>query len=118
MTKNEHNGWYNYETWLANLWMDNDEGSQSYWAEQAAQALADAKDTPSANFWLTGTEPFTTEERAVLELEKQLKDEFEEANPVGDRADVWADLMNAALSEVNWHEIAKGLIEAAKEATA
>jgi hypothetical protein len=23
MTKKEYNGWYNYETWLVNLWMGN-----------------------------------------------------------------------------------------------
>lgn len=92
MNKKEYNGWTNYETWAVNLWIDNDEGYQDYWNGRARE---------------TGNEPFTTEEKAVLALEKELKADFEENNPIGDQANVWADLMNAALSEVNWHEIAE-----------
>ena len=25
-----YNGWTNYETWLVNLWMDNEQGSQEF----------------------------------------------------------------------------------------
>jgi hypothetical protein len=44
-------------------------------------------------------------------LSDRLKNEIEEANPVADQASMWADLMGAALSEVNWHEIAEHYIE-------
>ena len=26
MNKKEYNGWYNYETWMVNLWMDERQG--------------------------------------------------------------------------------------------
>ena len=39
MNKNEYNGWYNYETWLVNLWMDNDQGSQEMWREHARESI-------------------------------------------------------------------------------
>lgn len=112
MTKLEHNGWYNYETWLVNLWIDNQEGSQRYWSEAAKEAFEEAENTVSANARLTGHEPFTQAERATLALSRQLKDEFEQAQP--ELEGFWADLIGAALSEVNWHEIAKHMIEEAE----
>ena len=105
----DYNGWTNYETWNVKLWIDNEQGSQEFWREQAQAAYDDARDTPSANAKLTGHEPFTHEERAALNLSRQLKDQFEEDAPdLG--ASCWADLLNAALSEVNWQEIAVSMI--------
>lgn len=113
MTKNEYNGWFNYETWLIALWIDNEEGSSDYWNEAAATALEEAKDTLSANARLTGHEPFTTEEKATFALERQLKESFEESQPELDG--FWADLLSAALSEINWHEVAAHYIDNAAE---
>lgn len=110
MTTNEgYNGWTNYETWCVSLWIDNEEPSYRRWREAAQECYDEARDTPSANARLTGREPFTHEERATLALERLLKSEFEEAAPVLDG--FWADMLNAAMSEVNWHEIAEHMIE-------
>ena len=97
-THKEHNGWYNYETWLVKLWIDNEEGSSRYWDETAQEVYDDAE--------ADGT--FTRDERAALDLADRLKDEFEEAQP--EVTGFWADLLNAAMSEVNWHEIAEHYI--------
>lgn len=90
MTNKEYNGWYNYETWLVSLWIDNDQGSQDYWMREADR--------------------FTRKHRhnAKYELADALKSQYEEAQPELDG--FWADLLNAALSEVNWHEIAEHMI--------
>lgn len=56
---------------------------------------------------------FTKAERAALDLMDELKDQHEEAMP--EVQGVFADLLNAAMSEVNWHEIAKHYIDAAVE---
>lgn len=96
MTRNEYNGWTNYETWVINLWMDNEEGSQRYWQEIATDYFkSDGEDAASG-------------------LADRLKEEHEEALPQVEG--FAADLLGAAMSEVNWYEIAEHLIEAAKEA--
>jgi hypothetical protein len=107
-TDKTYNGWANYETWNVKLWIDNEEPSYNYWQE-AAQECWDEATALSANARLTGREPFTREEKAVLALERRLKSEIEEGAPdLG--ASMWADLLGAALSEVDWHEIASSMI--------
>lgn len=106
MTQKEYNGWYNYETWLLKLWIDNDEGGQSYWNGRAQEAYDDAK----------ADRTFTKEERAKLDLADAIREHFEEAEAdILDRAGIqssfWADMLGAALSEVNWYEIASHMID-------
>jgi hypothetical protein len=45
----------------------------------------------------------------VYEISKQLKSEHEDNTPTV--TGVYADLLNAALSEVNWYEIAEAMID-------
>lgn len=90
MTNKNHNGWDNYETWAIALWLDNEQGSQDYWLERAEAANDD-----------------------VWTLSAELKDSHEEALP--EIQGFAADLLNAAMSEVNWDEIARHYIEMVKE---
>ena len=78
MTK-KYNGWTNYESWLVGLWLDNDEGSYTYWRDRAKQV-------------------------SKRELAKELKSAHEDAVTV---TGVFADLLNSALKSVNWEEVAK-----------
>lgn len=81
-----YNGWSNYETWAVKLWMDNEEWSQRYWAAEAEQY----RDNPSG-------------------LADAIRGEHEDGAPeLG--GTVFADLLNAALGEVDWFEIAESLI--------
>jgi len=98
-TEKGYNGWTNYETWAAKLWMDNEEGSYRHWGSEAQ----DAWDAAEAD----GT--FTREENAASALAEALKEDHESGMP--EVSGLWADLLNTALSEVNWHEIAASLIE-------
>lgn len=87
-----YEGWTNYETWCVKLWMDNDQGSQEYWAEMA-------------------------KELDLYDLENALENEHAEMAPASD-ASVYSDLMTHALGCVNWREIAesiKGEIEEEEE---
>ena len=90
MTRKEYNGWTNYETWVTKLWLDNDEGSYRYWADQARHA-------------------------DIATLAKQLESEHDEAIPENMTTGLFADLLTSALQEVNWEEIAESLIEENQE---
>jgi hypothetical protein len=95
----KYNGWTNYETWCVNLWLGNDQGSDEYWRETAQEIWNEAETEHS----------FTRDERATLDLADRLKDEIEENNPITE-AMLYSDLLSAAISEVNWYEIAEHFI--------
>ena len=103
-TTEKYNGWTNYETWNVALWIGNEEGSYTYWQE----AARDTWDNTEAD----GN--FTRNELAILNLSKRLKSELDddmEEMGVPKLTGFYADLLNAALSEVNWYEIAEHMIE-------
>lgn len=105
----KYNGWTNYETWNCKLWMDNTQGSQQFWREQAKEAKA----SPQYNEYLT------LERRQVHALADTMKAHFDEQAEawMGHQALFFADIVNAGLSRVNWHEIAEALIEECNEAS-
>lgn len=67
MNRKECHGWTNYETWLAKLWMDeeNYRSNSAQWCREYAE-----------EYWAEGLKGFA------------------------------ADIVNAAIREVNWAEIA------------
>jgi hypothetical protein len=101
-----YNGWTNYETWNVALWLNNEEGSYRHWTAEAQDCYDNAK----------ADNTFTRDERATIDLTDALKDSLEnDKNDMleasGQTASMWADLVGAALSEVNWYEIAEHYIE-------
>ncbi len=104
MSDKTYNGWTNYETWLVKLWMDNSEGDSCYWQEEAIVTFRDC--VPSK--WNTQAQ------QARINLAETLKDRHEqachEALPEDMHASFIMDLLNGALSEVNWHEISESLL--------
>lgn len=100
-----YNGWKNYETWVVKLWLDNEEPSWRYWEERTKTVCTEAEDR---EFW-------TAEKDAAIQLSKELEDTIDEGMPEELQRQVdgtfYADLLNAALSEVDWREIADAMIE-------
>ncbi len=95
-----YQGWANYETWAYALWIDNEEGSQRHALDLAEQCRDEAPEHPNVTRRI-----WTKAEAARFTLADALKEECEDAAPdLG--ASPWADLLNSAISEIDWHELA------------
>lgn len=105
MRDREYNGWTNYETWLVNLWMDNEQGSQEFFRGQARE-IYDGPRNPYRDHMARDAD-------AGLTFADWLKEHYDENIP--EMPGVYGDLLGAALSSVNWNEIARHYIEAIKE---
>jgi hypothetical protein len=106
MKTDPYNGWTNYETWNANLWLTNDEGSYNYCVDTAQECYNKAEEDPS----------FSQKEKAAFALAEILREMFEEQAQEkglldGSVSGWMSDAILAYISEVNWHEIAKSLID-------
>jgi hypothetical protein len=94
MNNNKYNGWTNYETWATASWIENEQSSYNH-----SHFLAE----------LVKEEHHEQSDRVGC-LATKLKDWIEELNPLADQADLFCDLLNAAISEVDWHEIAENFL--------
>lgn len=112
-----YNGWTNYETWAVALWIGNEPGSYQYWEQdQPGECYRDAVKEQLGE-WVFGPgadqAPDIDRERATrdatYELSQRLKRELDDEAETPQAVDgtMYADLLNAALREVNWFEIAE-----------
>ena len=90
-----YNGWTNWETWIVNVWMDNDQKLYEYYREVAREEVL--KDKESATYKLSTT----------------LRKQFDEWAP--ELEGLYLDLLNGAMREINWYEVAQHLVEAVEE---
>lgn len=81
-----YNGWSTYETWLVNLWIQNDQALHAVLHDEvtSADTLYDAKQVLQA--WIDN------------EYDLYIEDHGH---------GLFQDLLRGALQEVNWYEIAK-----------
>ena len=94
-----YNGWANYETWVTNLWLTNDQGDYDYLIELAHKA-------------------FDEELEGANALADWLKGYAEEQVMIGVPASLSFDLLKSALDEVDWQEIAEAFLEGLDEEVA
>ena len=94
MSDNTYNGWTNYETWDVALWLGNEEGLYNQARELGERVYGNwANDDP------------------LYSYSGALADMVGELNPIGSDASMFSDMLNAALSCVNWREIAEHYVD-------
>jgi hypothetical protein len=94
----EYNGWKNYETWNAALWLDNDQGAQQRWTERAEELVQEAIDNDESD------PRDEAEETLAKELEADCDEQFEACVKA---SGMFADILNAGLREIDWRDIAE-----------
>ena len=101
-----YNGWKNYETWTTHLWATGDEETYRTCMLHVATCREQAPDCDqvSRKIW-------SVQEATRFLLADRLKQYVEEKSPLNDTATLYADLLEAALSEIDWHEIADAFLE-------
>lgn len=81
MTNTTYNGWTNYNTWLVNLWLYND-------------GIYETIETRTTDAYQMG---------------QIIRQYLEEVQP--ETTGLWADMINAAMRDVNWKELGASYLE-------
>jgi hypothetical protein len=87
-----YNGWTNWETWNANLWIDNDWRMSESFAMQAADLLGSYE-----------------KDEATERLSGRIEEFFRAQMP--ETSGFFDDVISMAMRDVNWREIAGHYIE-------
>lgn len=106
-TDKTYNGWTNYETWAVGLHLDGNYDGEATYLE-VLELVRNISENAEA------TEYSTLDEMRLYDTADALKDWFEESLPELDG--IVSDLLGAAVSEINWRELAASkLAEIAEE---
>ena len=100
-----YDGSANYETWCVNRWL-----TTGHEMPRQCQELAAIADDAAPHSSLVFDGIWTTAEAGRNLLADALREFVDEINPVADQSSVFADLMDAALDKVDWHELAGSLL--------
>jgi hypothetical protein len=128
--ENRYNGWTNYETWCVHLWLSSEQGTDEQARETVREALAETcdysdcehgriADQQAADGWRVCPICDGKGSGVMFKAADALKTWVTETDELGGMmpelgASMASDLLNAALSEVNWQEIAEAFAEASQ----
>ncbi len=105
-TTEKYQGYSNYETFLMmEVGIKNERETQDFWLARASEQWQEPSRTPDA--------VLSRSEAARFSLADELREHFESASPAesGNVSGVWADLLSAAFSEIDWDDIADWLLK-------
>lgn len=101
-TDDTYNGWSNRETWLVNLWLSNEPGSDELVREWADECIAETDEDES---------PDNRRAEAAHDLADRIEAMHDEAMAdMTGCVGVFADLLTGALARVDWREIADNIM--------
>lgn len=104
-----YQGHANYETWvIMGMYIKNDKQQLDGWRKAARKIAKSAYRAP-----LVIGAIWTTDQYTLFTLEDTLREKFTERADNLNLPAPWGDLIAASLSDVNWGEIARELIEEA-----
>ncbi len=92
-----YNGYTNFETWATALWIDNDRDLYDNIEALAKEKVESAKTDANVKSGI-----WTPCAAAKFRLADEIKSKIEDANPIADKASLYADI-----NEVDWDEIAE-----------
>lgn len=102
-----YNGWTNFETWCASMWITNDAGNYEFWSSRAEEVLRQTFDEKEDDE--DETEVRRAASRALArEIEQSIADAASEILP--EPASMLVDLLGASLLRVDEVEIAEHMI--------
>ena len=93
-----YNGWTNYETWCVRTWMDEDDAGQQQ-RQDALNAIKNGEPTE------------ITRACVAAALKQVFMDHSYNALTEDALTGVYGDLLEIALENVNWSEIAKNILD-------
>lgn len=105
MEDRTYNGWTNYETWLAALWFGND-GTGEYFEDEAREIIKRLCDSDDDDLPLTEERSEEAASELAAIMETYIDEQLDPLPPAG----LFCDLLNAALREINYNEIAQHYI--------
>lgn len=80
-----YNGWKNYETWAANLWIDG----------------------LTVDDLISDPEEYEDDQELTYAVAKALESYVDELDPLADECSMFSDLLHAAMHEIDYYEIAE-----------
>ena len=116
----KYQGYTNYETWAVALWIDNDQNTQEEVKELVKTTLDGVEIDNSPSTDGLGIADFKHRRTtAVADALKDFVEELKENNIDLREQIAWelfSDLLNSAIDNVNWFELARKYIDEQKEA--
>lgn len=104
MSEKEYNGFRNYETWAAALWLGNEYNSYHYWRTQAGECWEEAEKSTRVR-----SDDFTQAAQSAVLLAERLSTAIGDAQPLR-RPSLYTDLLLTAIAEIDWYGLAEHLL--------